>query len=488
MQRSTRMPLALATGALLLVSACSKPPPAPPARPAPPAADIGTGAAREKELQEAAIDAYVYGYPLVTMELTRRVMTNVPKPMLGKLAPMGQLARLRAYPTPADREVTAPNADTLSTLAWLDVSAQPWIISVPDMKGRYFLLPLLSGWTDVFEVPGSRTTGTRAQKFAITGPGWMGKLPAGVKELKSPTALVWMVGRIASSGTRQDLAEVHALQDKLAVYPLSSWGKKYVAPAGKPDPAVDMKTPIRDQVHAIDAVAYFKLLADLLKTNPPAAADTAAVAALGTIGLVPGQDFDGGKLDSVALMALAGAPKAAQARIMAQAERAGAKVNGWRVATTGMGVYGTDYLQRASVTAIGLGANRPQDAVYPMADVDADGRPLDGSKKYVLHFQKGQLPPAKAFWSITMYDAQLFFAPNKLNRYTRASRDKFRVNKDGSIDLFIQKDSPGKAREANWLPAPPGKFVLIMRISWPHEKPPSILDGSWKPPAVTLAR
>jgi hypothetical protein len=488
MNRSLHHPLALAAGAMLALAACSKPPPPPPARPAPPATDAVKDAAREQEVLEAAVDAYVYGYPLVTMELTRRVMTNVAKPTLGKLAPMGQLARMRTYPTPADRAVTAPNADTLYTLAWLDVGAEPWIVTIPDMKGRYFLLPLLSGWTDVFAVPGSRTTGTRAQRYAITGPGWKGRLPAGVKELRSPTALVWMLGRISSSGTPQDLAAVHALQDRMAVVPLSAWGKKtYVAPAGTPDPAVDMETPVRDQVNGLDAVAYFKLLASLLKANPPAAADTAAVAALARIGLVTGQDYDGGQLDSVSLKALAGAPRAAQARIMGQAEKHGARVNGWSVGVSGMGAYGTDHLQRAYVTAIGLGANLPQDAVYPIAAADAKGQPLDGSRRYVLHFPRGQQPPARAFWSLTVYDERMFFAPNRLNRSTRGSRDRLRVNKDGSLDLFIQKDSPGKVREANWLPAPPGRFNLILRIYWPHEKPPSVLDGSWKPPAIAPA-
>jgi hypothetical protein len=489
MHHSVRSSLAFAAGALIALGACSKPPPAPPAKPAPaPADSAAKDAAREKEVQEAAVDSYVYGYPLVTMELARRVMTNVARPTRDKLAPMGQVARQRAFPTASDREVTAPSVDALSTSAWLDVSAGPWIVSVPDMRGRYLLLPLLSAWTDVFEVPGSRTTGTKAQKFAITGPGWMGKLPAGVKEFRSPTALVWMMGRISSSGTRPDLAEAHALQDKIAVYPLSFLGKKYVAPAGKPDPAVDMKTPVREQVHGLDAVAYFRLLASLLKTNPPAAADAEAVAELGKFGLVPGQDFDGGKLDSVSLRALASAPKLAQARIMGQGEKAGTTVNGWNVRTRGVGVYGADYLQRAHMAATGLGASRPQDAVSPVAEVDSEGKPLDGSRKYTLHFAKGQQPPAKASWSITAYDGQLFLAPNKLNRHARSSRDRFHVNKDGSIDLFIQKDSPGKAREANWLPAPPGKFVLMMRLHWPLEKPPSILDGSWKPPAVTPAR
>jgi hypothetical protein len=489
MHHFVRGPLILAAGALLALAACSKPPPAPQARPTMPPADAaGKEAAREKEVLEAAVDAYVYGYPLVTMELTRRVMTNVARPVHDKFAPMGQLIKVRGFPAPADREVIAPNLDTLATMTWLDVGAEPWVVSVPDMKGRYDVLSLLSGWTEVFEAPGSRTTGTKAQKFAITGPGWKGKLPAGVKELKSPTALVWLLGRISSSGTRPDLGQVRALQDRIAVYPLSASGKKYLAPAGRPDPGVDGKTPVRDQVHGMDAVAYFKLLASLLRTNPPAAADTEAVAALGKIGLVPGQDYDGGTLDSTALRALAGAPRAAQAKIMGQGARSGPAVSGWDVRAGGVGVYGTDFLQRAFMAAVGLGADRTQDSVSSVAEVDAEGKPFDGSRKYVLHFPRGQRPPAKAFWSLTMYDGHWLLSPNKLNRFTRTSRDRFHANKDGSVDLFIQRDAPGKAREANWLPAPPGKFKLMLRLYWPQEKPPSVLDGSWKPPAVTPAR
>jgi hypothetical protein len=490
MHRTFGRPLALAAGALLGFAACNRPPPPPPpAMPvAPAAADTAREAARDKDLQAAAVDAYVYGYPLVTMELTRRVMTNVTRPEAGRLAPMGQVAKLRAFPTPADRQVTAPSTDLLDTLAWLDVGAEPWIIGVPDMKGRYFLLPLLSAWTEVFEAPGSRTTGTRAQTYAVTGPGWTGKLPAGVKQLRSPTALVWMRGGISSTGGKADLAQVHALQDKLTVQPLSSWRKRYLAPAGRLDPAVDMKVPVREQVHAMDAVAYFKLLAALLKSNPPAPADTAAVAALGKIGLVIGQEFDGGLLDSVALRALAAAPRSAQVKILGQGEKAGARVNGWDLRVGGVGPSGGDHLQRAYGAAVGLGADRPQDAVNPVAEADADGKPFDGSRKYLLRFPKGKLPPAKAFWSLTVYDEQLLLAGNRLNRSTRGSRDKLKVNKDGSVDLYVQKDSPGKAREANWLPAPPGKFTLMLRLHWPHDKPPSVLDGSWKPPPVTQAR
>src|SRR5262249_43521131 len=224
-----------------------------------------------------ATDAYVYGYPLVTMEMTRRVMTNVAKAE-GTRAPMGQLIKMREYPNASFTDVTAPNADTLYTSAFFDVGKEPWVLSIPDLKGRYALFPMLDGWTDVFEVPGKRTTGTGAQTYAITGPGWKGTLPTGVKEYKSPTNMVWLIGRIYCTGTAEDYAAVHAIKDQMQLYPLSSYGKPYTPPDGKVDPSIDMKTAVRDQVNRMDAAEYFALLADLMKANPPAAADAPALA------------------------------------------------------------------------------------------------------------------------------------------------------------------------------------------------------------------
>lgn len=442
------------------------------------AADPGGG----QMLASIATEAYIYGYPLVTMEITRRVSTNVAKPE-GTKAPMGQFARLRNYPPADDHTVTAPNADTLYTITWLDVSKEPWILSIPDMKDRYYLMPMLSGWTDVFQAPGKRTTGTKAQKYAITGPGWTGKLPEGITEYKSPTGMVWILGRIYCTGTPEDYRAVHALQDKFSVTPLSAYGKSYAPQEGKVDPNIDMKSAVRDQVDAMDAASYFKLLAELLKTNPPSSADAPMVKKLAAIGIVPGQDFDINKVDTSVANALRTVPKTAQKRIMADLKYLGAPVNGWTYSTK-IGVYGTDYLLRALVTAIGLGANRPQDAIYPTSVADADGKPYDGANKYVMHFEKGQMPPVRAFWSLTMYDTNFFFVPNKLNRYTLSQRNKFKLNKDGSMDFYIQNASPGKDNEANWLPAPAGKFKLMLRLYWPKKTPPSIIDGSWKPPAV----
>jgi hypothetical protein len=429
----------------------------------------------------AASDAYVYGYPLVTMEMTRRVLTNVAQ-VEGTRGPMGQVIKMRAYPDASFRDVTAPNADTLYTTSFFDVGDEPWVLSVPDMKGRYFLLPFLDGWTNVFSVPGSRTTGTQAQTFAITGPGWSGAVPEGLTQLKSPTAIVWLLGRIYCTGTPEDYAEVHALQDAFKLQPLSTWGKDYTPPDGKVDPAIDMKTPVRDQVNGLSTVEFFTLLADLMKRNPPAPADAPALERFKTIGLSPGQGFDGNALDSRWDRRL---PQLSYDRIMLHAMSL-KRENGW-LFTTKTGLYGTNYLQRAFITAVGLGANRPQDAVYPMSQRASLLEAYEGGNTYTLRFEKGQLPPVKGFWSLTMYDEQMFFVANPINRYSMSLRTNPKLEPDGSLVILIQNENPGPDKEANWLPAPKGKFHLMLRLYWPDENEPSILDGSWVVPAVKRA-
>jgi hypothetical protein len=428
-----------------------------------------------------ATDAYVFGYPLVTMEMTRRVITNVARPE-GTKAPMGQLIKLREYPNASFRDVTAPNADTLYTTAFLDVGDEPWVLSIPDMKGRYFLFPMLDGWTTVFQVPGKRTTGTGAQTYAITGPGWKGTLPQGVREYKSPTNIVWLLGRIYCMGTPEDYKAVHELQDQCKLVPLSSYGKTYTPAEGRVDPSIDTKTAVRDQVNRMDAKAYFTLLAQLMKANPPTAADVPEVSRFARIGLVPGKDFDASKLTADFVKRI---PEVGFDRIMAQFKlnKDVKEVNGWGF-TTKTGIYGTDYLMRALVTAIGLGANRPQDAVYPTSLKDPEGKAYDGANRYVMHFPRRQLPPVGGFWSVTMYNDKYFFVDNPLNRYSISARQNLKANPDGSTDLYIQNDSPGPDKESNWLPAPAGKFVLMLRMYWPNENRPSIINGSWKIPPV----
>jgi hypothetical protein len=442
----------------------------------------GKGSLTEGEALKLGTEAYVYGYPLVTMEMTRRVLTNVAEPDRGH-APMGRFANMREYPTADFKAVTAPNADTLYSTAWLDVSKEPYVLSLPDEDGRYFLMPMLDAWTNVFQVPGKRTTGTKAQKYAITGPGWKGQLPEGVTEYRSPTSLVWILGRTYCTGTPEDYRAVHAIQDKYSLVPLSAYGKPYVPTKGSVNPGIDMKTAVREQVNRMDAAAYFNLLATLMKDNPPAAADAPMVAKLAKLGIAPGKAFDAGKLGPAAARALERVPGLAVKEIMGDFAKAGTMVNGWDVVTE-TGLYGTHYRDRALITAIGLGANRPEDAVYPTSKADADGRPYNGANKYVLHFAKGEFPPVNGFWSLTMYDADYFFVANPLNRYTLSARNKFNVNDDGSVDLYLQNATPGNDKEANWLPAPKGEFVLMLRLYWPKERDPSILNGTWKPPTV----
>jgi hypothetical protein len=435
-----------------------------------------------QESRQIAEDVYIYGYPLITMEMTRRVMTNVSVPE-GTRGPMGHLLRIRSYPTAAFRDVTAPNADTLYTTAWLDVGKEPWVLSLPDAHDRYYLFPMLDGWTEVFQVPGKRTTGTGPQKYAITGPGWKGKLPEGVTEYKSPTSIVWVLGRIYCTGTPEDYAAVHKMQDAISVVPLSSYGKSYTPPSGTVDPSIDMKTAVRDQVNSMSSDTYFNLLATLMKDNPPAKADAPILARMAQLGIVPGQPFDFEKLDPQVQKALQDIPKASFEKIMAHFKSAGTVENGW-LFTTKTGLYGTDYIQRALITAIGLGANRPQDSVYPTSEKDAEGNPYDGTKKYVMHFDKGQMPPVDGFWSLTMYNAEYFFVANPLNRYTLSARNDLKKNADGSVDLYLQAENPGREKESNWLPAPTGKFIPMLRLYWPKETPPSIIDGTWKIPAI----
>lgn len=447
---------------------------------------INSGPVSESEAQQLGMEAYIYGYPLITMEMTRRVMTNVEKPE-GTRAPMGHFVRMQVYPNASFKDVTAPNADTLYTTAWVDVAREPYVLSLPDAQDRYYLFPMLDGWTDVFQVPGKRTTGTREQKYAIVGPYWKGTLPEGVIEYRSPTALVWLLGRIYCTGTPEDYAAVHALQNQITLVPLSAYGKPYTPPAGKVDSSIDMKTAVREQVNRMDAGEYFQLLARLLKDNPPSVNDGLIVAKMERLGIFRGQDFDISKVDPNIAKGLKDVPKLGVEKIMAHFKNAGVEQNGWTF-TTETGLYGTQYLQRALITAIGLGANRPQDAVYPTSETDAQGRPYSGANKYVMHFNPGMVPPADGFWSLTMYNGDYFFVDNPLNKYTVSPRNKLKYNSDGSLDIYIQHENPGPDKEANWLPAPRDKFILMLRLYWPRERDPSIINGSWRIPPVELVR
>jgi hypothetical protein len=438
-------------------------------------------AVTEEEARAIGIEAYVYLYPLVTMDVTRRQFTNVePGREIGK-GPMNTFANLPAYP-PADfKGVVRPNFDTLYSTAWLDLTAEPVVVSAPDTKGRFYLLPMLDMWSDVFASPGWRTTGTAAIDFLVTPPGWSGTVPAGFTQIAAPTPYVWIIGRTKTDGAA-DYEAVHAIQAGYKVTPLSRWGKAAEPAPVKVDPSVDMKTPPKVQVDSMPADAYFTYAAELLRLHPPHGTDQPIVARMRRIGIEAGRPLDFTKLDPTVRAALASAPQEAQRLMKWKLQGLARVVNGWSMNTDTMGVYGNYYLKRAIVAQVGLGANLPEDAIYPLNLADDGGKPLHGANRYVLRFEKGRMPPVEAFWSITLYDSEGFQVGNVLNRFAVSSYMPFKLNADGSLDLYFQHESPGQELESNWLPAPKGPFNLCMRLYGPKT---DALVGRWNPPPVT---
>jgi len=448
------------------------------------ASDQAANEAKEKAALESGVEAVVYGLPLVIVDITKAKTTNVAKPE-GFAAPVNQFVSVRTFPDASFKDVVRPNVDTLYSSAFLDLAAEPIVLSVPDTHGRYYLMPILDAWTNVIASPGKRTTGTKAGNFAITGPEWKGTLPPGVKELKSPTNLAWIIGRTQTNGP-SDYPAVHAIQDGYKLTPLSSFGKRYVAPQGKVDPDLDTKTPPLEQLQKMSAETFFNRLAGLLKASPPPASEAPVLEKLKSIGIVPGEKFEIAKLDFATAKGLEKSVEVALEKLRAAWKETGFGVNGWRIPPMILGNYGSDFELRAVVALVGLGANLPQDAVYPQVLVDADGKPFDGANRYVVHFDKGATPPVDAFWSVTLYDGDGFFIANPTNRFAISSWMPLKRNADGSLDIYVQHASPGKDKESNWLPAGEKAFNMTLRMYWPKEKPPSILDGSWKPPAVKL--
>ena len=433
-----------------------------------------------EEAHAIGVDAYVYFYPLLTMDITRKQFTNIePGKEFGK-GPMNMFVSVPEYPPASFKGVVRSNFDTLYSIAWLDLTKEPLVIAAPDTAGRFYLLPMLDMWSDVFASPGWRTTGTEASQFLVTPPGWTGTVPAGLQHLPAPTPYVWIIGRTKTDGAA-DYAAVHKIQAGYTVTPLSRLGKGAEPVSAKIDPSVDMKTPPKIQVDSMSAANYFAYAAELLKVHPAHSTDQPMLAQIKRLGIEPGKSFNMDALDPEIKAALETAPKDAQALMNWKVETLARVVNGWSMNTDTMGVYGNYYLKRAIVAQLGLGANLPEDAIYPLNIGDANGKPLDGANKYVLHFDKGEAPPVNAFWSITLYDPEGFQVANSLNRFAVSSWMPFKNNADGSLDIYFQNDSPGKDLEANWLPAPKGAFNLTMRLYGPKAE---ALNGKWNPPPV----
>ena len=448
----------------------------------------------EAQAHAIGVDAYVYFYSLVTMDVTRMQFTNLEPGKMPGRGPMNMFNNVPTYPPADDRGVVRPNFDTLYSIAYLDMTKEPVVVSVPDTNGRYYLLPMLDMWSDVFASPGWRTTGTQAGNFLVTPSGWRPdlrerfidefKLPRDTQRIDAPTPYVWVIGRTKTDGPA-DYDAVRKIQAGFKVTLLSEWGKPPKPAEVKIDPSIDMKTPPKIQVDTMPAGKYFAYAAELLKLQPPHITDEPILAQMKRIGIEPGKSFDIEKVSPAVKKALESAPEAAQKLMEWKIPTLARVANHWSMNTDTMGVYGNYYLKRAILAQIGLGANLPEDAIYPLNLSDDTGRPLDGSNKYTLHFEKSATPPVNAFWSVTLYDSEGFQVANPLNRFAVSSWMPFKYDPDGALTLYFQNESPGKDKEANWLPAPKGAFNLTMRLYAPKSE---ALTGRWNPPPVTKAQ
>ncbi|MDM1885806.1 DUF1254 domain-containing protein [Mycobacteroides abscessus] len=433
---------------------------------------------------DARVAAYVYTYPLVSVEVSRRQSTNypAPDPSIGA-APMNQLAPLKFLPDAKFTGVVRPNVDTLYVSMFFDVAKEPLLVSVPDMGGRYHLFPILDMWTNVSASAGPRTVQDQhGYRFAIVGPNWRGSLPKGVREYRLPTDAGWMIGRIQVNGP-DDVQNVIAIQDKLTAAPLSAADKPYIAA-----PNTELRTDWpKDQkvaayIHNLSAQEYWDLYYSSLSHAQTRPSDQAVLQQLAAAGWSPDKKLD---LAGMTQPDRASWEKAwPQSLSQIEIDLGNKEVDGWKISRNDIGDYGTNYAARAVVAYGGLGANLPQDTIYPATRVDADGNPLRAEHAYVLHFPADQIPPVRGFWSLTMYNEEGFFVDNPINRYA-VRGERLAKNPDGSVDIYIQRENPGAAKESNWLPTPAaGNFNLLLRTYWPDQK---IIDGTWNPPAVTLS-
>lgn len=414
-------------------------------------------------------EAYVFGYPLVMMDLTRQSA-------LRTLGPENQLRRVRQFPDARFREVVRPNVDTLYTTAFIDLAKGPWVFSMPGPRERYEVMAFMDGWTDVFAAPGSRLPGNPAGLYLLTDAHWQGAPPAGMSVLRSATRMAWLIGRTQTQGA-QDYPLVHALQDSLQLVHLNDWQRG--VRQGRNDAWQAQTTtavPI-EQMRQMSAEQFFRQLALLMQDNPPLPRDAPMLRKMARLGLTPGQPLEWGWSE---LWAARLGRWIADMAIARELGKPRDLVQGWQTPPAILGNYGTAYNIRAVVAMVGLGANLPADALYPQARVDSQGRPLQGAHRYRMHFAPGQWPPVKAFWSLTAYGRDDFLLDT--SRHAIGSRDPLVANADGSLDLWIQAEPPEAARQANWLPVRAGQdFLLNARLYWPQEQ---ALQGAWHLPGI----
>jgi len=426
-------------------------------------------------------EAYVYGLPLVMMDVTRQVVTAASTS--GEYAaPINQFARMRTYVDPDFKNVVRISVNSIWSHGFVDLDQEPMIVTVPDAGNRYLVMQALNMWTDDFAAAGTRTPQTKSGDFLIAGPKWTGTAPAGIKAtFRSATRYAWVLVQI-SADSPADFPAIHALQDQLKITPLSAWGKAYTPPANVPvDPRVDLTATPFDQVRIMTGEMFFRRLAMLLKENPPYPADSWAIRKLRLLGVEPGHELDPDKLNPQVRKGINEAPWNVW-KLLAEGPYGMQTANGW-VYIMNLGRYGTDYATRAFVAYAGLGALTSDDCIYPVAFVDGEGHALDAAYNYVIRLPKGQLPPsASGVWSFSQ-SRENFYVRNALNRYGLLHSMPLKYNPDGSLDIYLQARSPGADKESNWLPTPPsGPFNLTTRVYQPKKE---MMDGTYKLPPVT---
>jgi len=351
------------------------------------------------------------------------------------------------------------------------------------MGDRYWSMMVLDAWNDVPATPGSRTVGGKGGNFVIAGSNWSGEIPADLTAHRISSNIGAVAGRTYTTGTPDDIAAVHALQDQYILTPLSKWGTDYRPPVDVPvKPGVDASITIPAQVMGMSPEVFFTRLAMLLVDNSPRQADDPIVAQLAKLGIEPGVEFKLSDFDPEIQAAINAGFMDGWKELQSYRDKMGEKINGWQV-TYDLGRYGTKYAYRAAWTFMAIGGLLVEDALYPLAREDGDGQRLTGANNYTLHFSGDQVPPVDAFWSLTVYDGESFLVDNPIDRYSLSSRDEMNYGEDGSLTIYIQQESPGQGKEANWLPSPKGEIgFLALRLYVPQKQ---VVDGTWKPQPVT---
>jgi hypothetical protein len=425
---------------------------------------------REQNAYTLGVQAYIYCFPWAYMPDARWTRTET----INRQADV--FAHVRKLEDAKHLNGGAPNNDTLYSRTWLYLKDEPVILSVPVIKDRYYTMEIVDFMGDNFAYVGTRATGTEAGNYAIIGPNWKGTLPAGVVALP-PSSTPWgiILGRtLVKPG--EDLKNVFAIQDQYKLTPLSQWGNADVRP---PKDAVIWQ-PIDPKT---DPLAEWKTINRAMLEVPPAASDGVLLHTFSLIGIGPGLDItaqDEGTKRGLARAAVDGK------RIIAGAFSGGylqKDVNGWNYPppATGRPTATGDWLMRAVQMLAGWVANDPVEAIYLNVSLDGEGKPLSGANRYVLAFAKDGQPKVNAFWSLTMYNPQYNLVDNPINRYSLGDRSGMKPNADGSLTIYIQKDSPEPDKEANWLPAPDGNFFMIMRTYLPGK---DLVDQTWQPPPL----